>query len=149
MSKILVVDDDHNAAELFVTILRHYGHQVTSALSGKAALDHLEGCKPNLVILDMMMPSMNGLEVLQQIRADARTADIQVVIFAWTTTNARLRGSGGRQRLLGQGELRLRRVGRKSAVVPAGVKRLDFHLHCRVTTRPASRAAKRSGVLRT
>ncbi len=82
MSKILVVDDDHNAADLFVTILRHYGHQVTSALSGKAALDHLEDAKPNLVILDMMMPNMNGLEVLQQIRADARTADIQVVIFS-------------------------------------------------------------------
>jgi CheY-like chemotaxis protein len=83
MSKILVVDDDHNAVDLFATILRHHGHQVTAALSGRAALDHLEEeGAPHLVILDMMMPNMNGLEVLQQIRADARTADIQVVIFS-------------------------------------------------------------------
>ncbi|HZK79491.1 MAG TPA: response regulator [Humisphaera sp.] len=83
MSRILVVDDDHNAVDLFATILRHHGHQVTAALSGKAALDHLGGeTAPHLVILDMMMPNMNGLEVLQQIRADARTADLQVVIFS-------------------------------------------------------------------
>ena len=63
MASILVVDDDQPAAELFAAILRHLGYHATSTCSGPSALEHIGTAMPDLVILDMMMPDMNGLEV--------------------------------------------------------------------------------------
>lgn len=84
MPSILVVDDDKPTAELFTVILRHLGYHVTPKFSGPAALEHMHmgvGL-PDLVILDMMMPDMNGLEVLKRVRTDARTASVPVVMFS-------------------------------------------------------------------
>ncbi len=81
MSRILLVDDDQIASDMFSAIFRHFGYQVTSALSGNEALEHLNTDLPDLVIMDVMMPRMNGLEVLKKIRMDSRTADLPVVMF--------------------------------------------------------------------
>ena len=82
MSSILVVDDDPSAAELFSLMLRQMGYHAVSAFSGPAALEHIGTTLPDLVILDMMMPDMNGLDVLRQLRTDARTAGVPVVMFS-------------------------------------------------------------------
>ncbi len=83
MASILVVDDDPAAGELFSAILRNFGYDTTSADSGNAALERLRAQSlPDLVILDMMMPGMNGIEVLRRIRSDARTAELPVVMFS-------------------------------------------------------------------
>jgi DNA-binding response OmpR family regulator len=82
MSRILVVDDDQFAAELFAALLRHLGYEVAFATSGAAALEHLDGGLPDLVILDVMMPELNGVELLRLIRANAKTADVPVVMYS-------------------------------------------------------------------
>jgi CheY-like chemotaxis protein len=82
MATILVVDDDQLAAESFTAILRHLGYQVGFVTSGLAALEHLSGGLPDLVILDVMMPEVNGLDLLRRIRTDARTAQVPVVIYS-------------------------------------------------------------------
>ena len=82
MSSILLVDDDHVSCDCFAAIFRHLGYQVTSAASGFAALELLEQSLPDLVILDVMMPKMNGLEVLKCIRTNERTASLPVVMFS-------------------------------------------------------------------
>ena len=82
MASILVVDDDQPTAELFAAILRHMGYHATSIQSGLAAIEHIGAALPDLVILDMMMPDMNGLEVLRRLRTDERTASLPVVMFS-------------------------------------------------------------------
>jgi CheY-like chemotaxis protein len=82
MASILVVDDDQPAAELFAAILRHLGYHATSTCSGPQALEHIGTAMPDLVILDMMMPDMNGLEVLKRLRTDEKTAKVPVVMFS-------------------------------------------------------------------
>ncbi len=82
MSNILVVDDDPSAGDLFTAILRSFGYHTTSATSGDEAIESLRTWVPDLVILDVMMPGMNGLEVLKKIRKDERTAEVPVVMFS-------------------------------------------------------------------
>jgi CheY-like chemotaxis protein len=82
MSKILVVDDDQQATDAFTAVLRNFGYHATAASSGDEALESLGGPLPDLVILDVMMPGMNGLEVLRRIREDSRTADLPVVMYS-------------------------------------------------------------------
>jgi len=79
---ILVVDDDQAAADSFTAILRHFGYDVMSAASGSAALELLSGGLPDLVILDVMMPDMNGLELLRCIRSNFSIADLPVVMYS-------------------------------------------------------------------
>jgi two-component system phosphate regulon response regulator PhoB len=82
MPQILVIDDDQLAAESFSAVLRHLGYQVMFVTSGPAALEHLSSGLPDLVILDVMMPELNGLDLLRRIRTDARTAQVPVVIYS-------------------------------------------------------------------
>ena len=82
MSKVLVVDDDPLSSDLFSAILKHFGYETRSACSGDSALQHLGEARPDLVILDIMMPGMNGVEVLRRIRSDARTADLPVIMYS-------------------------------------------------------------------
>jgi CheY-like chemotaxis protein len=79
---ILVVDDDQVAADSFTAILRHFGYQVISVANGAAALEYLGGGLPDLVILDLMMPDMNGLELLRCIRTDLKTAMVPVIMYS-------------------------------------------------------------------
>src|SRR5437016_2971283 len=82
MPRILVVDDDQQTAELFTSILRHLGYHATSRFSGPDAIEHIGAALPDLVILDLMMPDMNGIEVLRQLRTNERTAAVPVVMFS-------------------------------------------------------------------
>lgn len=82
MSSILVIDDDQPAADLFAAILRHFGYHTTAATNGPAALRSMQTSPPDLVFLDVMMPDMNGLEVLRRIRTDEKTAHLPVIMFS-------------------------------------------------------------------
>lgn len=68
MKKILVVDDEENIRELYRDELVEEGYQVELAENGQAALSKFEMFRPDLVTLDVMMPGMNGIEVLRRIR---------------------------------------------------------------------------------
>ena len=70
-SRILVVDDDPTVAEVVTGYLERAGHTVDLAMDGPAALRAAARCRPDLVVLDLMLPGMDGLEVCRRLRADA------------------------------------------------------------------------------
>jgi CheY-like chemotaxis protein len=71
---ILVVDDDPGIAALIETILKKEGYNTVKALDGRSALDIFDDLRPDLVLLDLAMPNMNGLQVLAEIRERDRAA---------------------------------------------------------------------------
>ncbi|MBI2081875.1 MAG: response regulator [candidate division NC10 bacterium] len=68
MAKVLVVDDEPEAVELLVEFLSSKGYEVLTAGGGEEALQRVKEDRPHLVLLDIRMPKMNGIEVLRRIR---------------------------------------------------------------------------------
>jgi len=77
-SKVLVVDDEPTVREVVVGYLRRDGHDVAEAGDGHTALELLESDPPDLVVLDMMLPGVNGLDILRRVRA---TSSIPVIML--------------------------------------------------------------------
>ena len=67
MANILIIDDDRSSLLLYETVLTQDGHEVTSAASGREGLKSLHSKRPDLVVLDISMPGMDGLEVMARI----------------------------------------------------------------------------------
>jgi len=67
--QVLVVDDEPNIRELVQVALKFHGCSVTTAGTGKAALRHAESDRPDLIVLDVMLPDMDGFEVCRRLRA--------------------------------------------------------------------------------
>lgn len=82
MSKILVVDDEPDVVELVRTILEAEGHDVVATTEGKRALGLMLADPPDLLVLDLMMPELDGFQVLKLMRMDKRTAGVPVVILS-------------------------------------------------------------------
>ena len=78
---IMVVDDNPDIITIVKTILEGKGYQVLSASSGQELLNLLPDRKPDLIILDIMMPEMDGLEVLGRLKAVTETAAIPVILL--------------------------------------------------------------------
>ena len=79
--KILIVDDEVSVLTLVKGILKGKGYTVKTAGSGKIALKLIGTFKPNLLLLDMVMSGMSGVDVCQKIRADPKTKDLRVVFL--------------------------------------------------------------------
>ncbi len=79
---ILVVDDDENTLTIVKTILLSAGYAVETCESGANALERLKEIKPNLVILDIMMPDMSGYEAMVRIRQNPLTQDIPAMFLS-------------------------------------------------------------------
>jgi DNA-binding response OmpR family regulator len=77
-TKVLVVDDEPTVREVVAGYLRRDGHDVAEAADGSTALDLLEADPPDLVVLDMMLPGVNGLDILRRVRS---TSDIPVIML--------------------------------------------------------------------
>src|SRR2546422_9946631 len=69
MAKILVVDDEQMFCDLLRAVLGRHGHEVITVMSGADALEQFKRHRPHMILLDLIMPDMNGIEVLKQIRA--------------------------------------------------------------------------------
>jgi DNA-binding response OmpR family regulator len=78
---IMVVDDNPDIITIVKTILEGKGYQVLSASGGQELLNLLTDRKPDLIILDIMMPEMDGLEVLGRLKAVAETASVPVILL--------------------------------------------------------------------
>ncbi|MBU0481895.1 MAG: response regulator [Proteobacteria bacterium] len=78
MHKILLVDDEESIHLLYREELEDAGYEVLSAMNGEEALNILKGTKPNLVILDINMPGMNGIDVLRKIKE--ASPDLPVIL---------------------------------------------------------------------
>ncbi|PSB20417.1 response regulator [Phormidesmis priestleyi ULC007] len=79
---ILIVDDVADNSFLLQTLLENEGYQVDVADSGQAALEKIVADPPALVLLDVMMPGMNGFEVTRQIRQNSRLPFIPIVLVS-------------------------------------------------------------------
>jgi two-component system response regulator VicR len=80
-NKIMVVDDEQDVVDLVKLVLESDGFNVVTAYSGKEALDKIDREMPDLVLLDIMMPQMDGWEVYSRIRANPKTANIPVAML--------------------------------------------------------------------
>ncbi len=80
-AKILIVEDDLESLKLIGLILQSRGYQIIAAQSGAQALQKAFSESPDLVLLDVMMPGMDGYEVARRLRADKRTAAIPIVML--------------------------------------------------------------------
>jgi DNA-binding response OmpR family regulator len=79
--KIMIVDDEPNLVELVRAILESENFEVITAYNGQEALEKLETVKPDLIIIDMMMPGMSGRELCEKIRANPKTKNLKVVFL--------------------------------------------------------------------
>lgn len=95
--KVLVTDDDPFNRKLEETLLQSYGYQVRSVASGRAALEQVALDPPDLILLDLMMPGMDGFDVVRHLKADPATAGIPIIMVT------ALDDSGSRARLTAAG----------------------------------------------
>lgn len=97
MARILVVDDDARNLRLAVTVLEQAGHEVLSTLGGAQGIEAALAHAPDLVLMDVQMPGMDGIAALRHLRAEPRTATLKVVALT------ALAMVGDRERLLAEG----------------------------------------------
>ena len=96
-SRILLVDDDETALYAVSLLLRKNGYEVFEAGTGAECLRLCEEKHPDLILLDIMLPDINGVEVLKQIRATPRFSDIFVVHLSAQTGSEEKKMEGKRQ----------------------------------------------------
>ena len=82
MALILVVDDEFSIAEVLEAVLVDAGHEVVTAINGQQALERLRDRPPNLVLLDFMMPRVDGPGMLKAMREDPTYRDIPAVVMS-------------------------------------------------------------------
>ncbi|MDQ1315822.1 MAG: hypothetical protein QG662_1931, partial [Pseudomonadota bacterium] len=90
---ILIVDDDRQNLRLLEALLAAEGHAVRSAASGEEALDSVAQQLPDLILLDVMMPGIDGFEVARRLKADSRSSAIPIIVItALDDRTSRLKG---------------------------------------------------------
>ena len=77
---VLIVEDDAATREMYRQALTASGHRTIAVADGLAALRHLEGDRPDVVVLDLMLPTLGGHDVYRELRANPETREIPVVI---------------------------------------------------------------------
>lgn len=77
---VIIVEDEPDAAEMFAEMMRVTGYKVIKVYSSTPAIGVISAEKPDIVILDIMMPDISGLEVLRYIRRDPATAKLPVIL---------------------------------------------------------------------
>ena len=93
LPQILVVDDNATNVKLLTKLLAVEDYEVSTADSGKAALEMIEQAAPDLVLLDVIMPEMSGYEVCRAIRANPKTRLLPVImVTALDPTDERVKG---------------------------------------------------------
>jgi two-component system cell cycle response regulator DivK len=99
VARLLIVDDKASNRELLRASLEHAGHEVLEAEEGEQALRVMREVKPDLVMLDIQMPGLDGYEVLRRVMADEALRDIPVVAvtaYAMAGDSARGKAAGFR-----------------------------------------------------
>lgn len=82
MARVLVVDDDPVILRLLELNLELEGHTVGTAVDGQDALDQVTAFEPDLILLDVMMPKVDGFEVCKRLREDPETAEVPIVFLS-------------------------------------------------------------------
>ncbi|MCZ6538514.1 MAG: response regulator [Chloroflexi bacterium] len=87
MARILIVDDSHDIRLLLVAMLQRAGHEVVEAADGATVQSWVSDCNPDLIILDLMMPGMDGWDALARLKASPASRNIPVIIFSALNTD--------------------------------------------------------------
>jgi CheY-like chemotaxis protein len=85
MTEIMVVDDEPDIVFIVKAMLKREGYKVTEALSGEECLEKLEKEKPDLILMDVMMPGLDGWETCKKIKEGKKTKSIPVVMLTVKT----------------------------------------------------------------
>jgi PleD family two-component response regulator len=134
--RILVVDDDENAVEILTRMLAREGHESLAASTGAEALATLAKENVDVILLDVMMPGMDGLEVCRQLRDDERLRQIPVILLtAKDDMETRTRAMA-----LGVSEFLTKPVNRRELFM-----RIDAQLHARDLSRQLADTARKMG----
>jgi two-component system, OmpR family, alkaline phosphatase synthesis response regulator PhoP len=80
--KILIVDDERNVTRMLGYFLEQEGYEILVVRTGMEALEKIGTEKPDLIILDIMMPDMSGFEVCEQVRKNPETFNLPVIMFS-------------------------------------------------------------------
>ena len=94
-NRILIVDDDPHISELLHVNLDAAGYDVARAANGHEAIDRIAAARPDLIVLDVMMPEMDGWELCKTIRDDPECRDIRIVMLTARDTD--------RDKMIGKG----------------------------------------------
>lgn len=78
---VLLVDDEPDILDLYSVVLRREGHEVITARNGKEGVAVAKEKKPDLILLDLKMPVMDGVETIEKLKEDPKTKDIKVVFL--------------------------------------------------------------------
>src|SRR5687767_9270696 len=82
MARVLVVDDDESTCDALLRLLSRMGYAASCVTNGRDALDAVETAVPDVIVLDWMMPDMDGLEVLRRLRALPAAKDVPVLFYS-------------------------------------------------------------------
>jgi DNA-binding response OmpR family regulator len=96
VAHILVVDDEPDIVKLVAKVLEQRGHRVTTARDGQEALETIPRERPDVVVLDLNLPGIDGFEVCRRLKTDASTRSIPVVMMtaAYPTLEDAVKGLG-------------------------------------------------------
>ena len=78
---VLVVDDEEETQKLIRVMLESHGFEISTAMRGKEAIEKIKQKQPDVVLLDLMMPDMDGIDVCIQLRNDPATADLPIIML--------------------------------------------------------------------
>ena len=81
MSRILIIEDDPFLSDIYLTKFRKVGFEVDMARDGQEGLAMAQEKKPDIILLDIVMPHMDGFEVLRALRGDASLAKIKIILL--------------------------------------------------------------------
>ena len=81
MARVLVIDDEPDVLMLCRVNLQHAGHDVLEALDGERGLETARSAHPDVIVLDLMLPSMDGYEVLQMLQEDPEVREVPVLVL--------------------------------------------------------------------
>lgn len=92
--RVLLVDDNRDAADMLATALRHKGDEVTVAYDGEAALKARETFEPEVAVLDIGLPGIDGYELARLLRAKASSASLRIIALSgYAETSDRMRST--------------------------------------------------------
>ena len=89
MKKILIIEDDQIVANVYRNKLAVEGYTTETAADGETGLKVLRTLKPDLIILDLMLPGISGLDVIKKVRSEPEFAKIPIIVFSNTYLNQR------------------------------------------------------------
>ena len=88
MAEILIVDDEPDVRFVLKLAFESAGHQIVEAHHGVAALERVEDSRPDLVVTDVMMPLLDGIELVRRLRSNPETAAIPILLLSSNATAA-------------------------------------------------------------